>query len=125
MVFSFAAVVWGTERLQRHSLSQSPQNENAAKETTPVVLTVVSPVKAPLFLPCSTPAPRVSFSQFQSPLQNHATQIKMADCGGFGNIDFLVKASGLSDPGLRLVIGLLSGNPNFITVAFEDFDKID
>jgi len=33
----------------------------------------------------------------------------MADCGGFGNIDFLVKATGLSDPGLRLVIGLFSG----------------
>lgn len=73
--------------------------------------------------PCSTP--RNFFRQFQSPLQNHATQIKMADCGGFGNIDFLVKASGLSDPGLRLVIGLLSGNLNFITVAFEDFEKID
>ena len=33
----------------------------------------------------------------------------MADCGGFGSIDFLVKATGLSDPGLRLVIGLFSG----------------
>ncbi|KAL9970371.1 hypothetical protein ACROYT_G022734 [Oculina patagonica] len=43
----------------------------------------------------------------------------MADCGGFGNIDFLVKASGLSDPGLRLVIGLLSAYPlAFIYHAF-------
>ncbi|KAM7444465.1 Lysophosphatidylcholine acyltransferase 3 [Porites harrisoni] len=35
----------------------------------------------------------------------------MADCGGFGSIDFLVKATGLSDPGLRLVIGLFSAYP--------------
>jgi len=33
----------------------------------------------------------------------------MADCGGFGNIDFLVKLTGLSDAGLRLVLALFSG----------------
>ncbi|KAJ7382662.1 Lysophosphatidylcholine acyltransferase 3 [Desmophyllum pertusum] len=43
----------------------------------------------------------------------------MADCGGFGSIDFLVKASGLSDPSLRLVIGLFSAYPlAFIYHAF-------
>lgn len=43
----------------------------------------------------------------------------MADCGGFGNIDFLVKATGLSDAGLRLIIGLFSAYPlAFIYHAF-------
>lgn len=45
----------------------------------------------------------------------------MADCGGFGNIDFLVKASGLSDAALRLIIGLFSGNLNFIMKCYVDF----
>ena len=49
----------------------------------------------------------------------------MEDCGGFGSIDFLVKASGLSDPSLRLVIGLFSGNLHFITILCVDFHKID
>lgn len=47
----------------------------------------------------------------------------MADCGGFGNIDFLVKASGLSDAGLRLVIALFSGNLYLIMISCVDFDK--
>ena len=35
---------------------------------------------------------------------------KMADCaGGFGNLNFLVKSAGLSEPVLRLLIGLFSG----------------
>ena len=38
----------------------------------------------------------------------------MADCGGFGSIDVLVKASGFSDAALRLVIGLFSGNFDYI-----------
>lgn len=43
----------------------------------------------------------------------------MADCGGFGSIDVLVKASGFSDAALRLVIGLFSAYPlAFIYQAF-------
>ncbi|XP_074625933.1 lysophospholipid acyltransferase 5-like isoform X1 [Acropora palmata] len=43
----------------------------------------------------------------------------MADCGGFGNIDFLVKLTGLSDAGLRLVLALFSAYPlAFIYHAF-------
>ncbi|XP_020602607.1 lysophospholipid acyltransferase 5-like [Orbicella faveolata] len=43
----------------------------------------------------------------------------MADCGGFGNIDFLVKASGLADAGLRLTISLFLAYPMaFIYHAF-------
>ena len=38
----------------------------------------------------------------------------MADCGGFGSIDVLVKASGFSDAALRLVIALFSGNFDYI-----------
>lgn len=59
------------------------------------------------------------------PLQNHTTQIKMAACGGFGSIDFLVKASGLSDPALRLTIGLFSGNLYLILSSLDDFEKIN
>ncbi|XP_068699220.1 lysophospholipid acyltransferase 5-like [Montipora foliosa] len=43
----------------------------------------------------------------------------MADCSGFGSIDFLVKLTGLSDAGLRLVLALFSAYPlAFIYHAF-------
>ncbi|KAK2557363.1 Lysophospholipid acyltransferase 5 [Acropora cervicornis] len=48
-----------------------------------------------------------------------AIESNMADCGGFGNIDFLVKLTGLSDAGLRLVLALFSAYPlAFIYHAF-------
>ena len=47
----------------------------------------------------------------------------MADCGGFGNIDFLVKASGLADAGLRLTIALFLGNLYLIIISGVDFYK--
>lgn len=67
--------------------------------------------REPIIAP-SLPSHHVKFSYFLSPVSHistHIYHIKMADCGGFGSIDFLVKATGLSDPGLRLVIGLFSG----------------
>ena len=44
----------------------------------------------------------------------------MADCSGFGSIDFLVKSTGLSDAGLRLVLALFSGTLNCIVMAKFD-----
>lgn len=52
-------------------------------------------------------------------------QIKMADCGGFGSIDFLVKATGLSDPGLRLVLGLFSGMFSSIMLFLMDVNFLE
>ena len=49
----------------------------------------------------------------------------MADCGGFGSIDFLVKTTGLSDPGLRLVLGLFSGMFFSVMLYWMDVNFIE
>ena len=71
--------------------------------------------------PFSTPLPTVNFLQFQSPqILLTPLKVKMAACGGFGNIDFLVKATGLADAGLRLTIGLFLGNLCLIVISGVD-----
>lgn len=80
-----------------------------------LVITIIEVAIVPLvsrLLPPLSPLPPREvflFSLPSFPNFNSHYHIKMADCGGFGSIDFLVKATGLSDPGLRLVIGLFSG----------------